>query len=138
MSYPNVYVGQVSLGANPNATIKVMLEAAKHNGPSIIIAYTPCISHGIKGGLINSIEVEKKAASTGYFPIFHYNPDDKKFTLDGKVDFDTYEEFLETQTRYSMLKVVNPDKALKLLEENKNEAIERFKYYENLSNESVK
>ncbi len=138
MSYPNVYVGQVSLGANPNATIKVMLEAAKHNGPSIIIAYTPCISHGIKGGLINSIEVEKKAASTGYFPIFHYSPEDKKFTLDCKVDFDKYEEFLETQTRYSMLKVVNPDKALKLLEENKNEAIERFKYYENLSNESVK
>ena len=138
MSYPNVYVGQVSLGANPNATIKVMMEAAKHNGPSIIIAYTPCISHGIKGGLINSVEVEKKAASSGYFPIFHYSPEEKKFTLDGKVDFDSYEEFLETQTRYSMLKVVNPEKALNLLEENKKEAIERFKYYENLSNDSVK
>jgi pyruvate-ferredoxin/flavodoxin oxidoreductase len=138
MSYPNVYVGQVCLGANPNATIKVMMEAANHNGPSIIIAYTPCISHGINGGLVNSVDVEKLAAASGYFPIFHYNPDDKKFTLDTKVDFDKYEEFLETQTRYSMLKVVNAEKAKKLLDENKEEAITRFKYYEELSSNDVK
>ncbi len=138
MSYPNVYVGQVCLGANPNATIKVMMEAANHNGPSIIIAYTPCISHGINGGLVNSVDVEKLAAASGYFPIFHYNPDDKKFTLDTKVDFDKYEEFLETQTRYSMLKVVNAEKAKKLLDENKEEAIARFKYYEELSSNDVK
>ncbi|MBR1377112.1 MAG: pyruvate:ferredoxin (flavodoxin) oxidoreductase [Bacilli bacterium] len=138
MSYPNVYVGQVCLGANPMATIKVMMEAANHKGPSIIIAYTPCISHGIKGGLVNSVDVEKKASESGYFPIFHYNPDDKKFTLDTKVDFDKYDEFLETQTRYSMLKVVNPNKAKELLEENKKEAIERFKYYEELSTKDVK
>ena len=133
LSYPNVYVGQVSLGANPNATIKVMMEAAKHNGPSIIIAYTPCISHGIKGGLVNSIDVEKLASESGYFPIFHYNPEDKKFTLDMAVDFDKYDEFLSTQTRYSMLKVVNPDKASELLQANKEDAINRFKYYEDLS-----
>ena len=138
MSYPNAYVAQVSLGANPNATIKVMLEAAKHKGPSIIIAYTPCISHGIKGGLVNGIDVEKKAAESGYFPIFHYNPDTKEFKMDMKVDFDKYEEFLETQTRYSMLKVVNPDKAKELLEANKKDAIDRFSYYENMSSESVK
>ena len=137
MSYPNVYVGQVSLGANPNATIKVMLEAAKHKGPSIIIAYTPCISHGIKGGLINSVNVEKLAAESGYYPIFHYNPDEKKFTLDLKANFDKYDEFLETQTRYSMLKIVNPEKAMELLEENKKEAISRYEYYEKMSNDSV-
>ena len=138
MSYPNVYVGQVCLGANPNATIKVMMEAANHNGPSIIIAYTPCISHGIKGGLVSSVDMAKLAATSGYFPIFHYNPEDKKFTLDTKVDFDKYEEFLETQTRYSMLKVVNEEKAKELLEENKQEAIARFKYYEELSTKDVK
>ena len=138
MSYPNVYVAQVSLGGNPNATIKVMLEAAKHKGPSIIIAYTPCISHGIKGGLVNGIDVEKMAAISGYFPIFHYNPDTKEFVMDAKVDFDRYEEFLETQTRYTMLKVVNPEKANKMLEDNKQDAMNRFEYYLELSNKNVK
>ena len=138
LSYPNCYVAQVCLGANPNATIKVMLEAAKHKGPSIIIAYTPCISHGIKGGMINSIAYEKLAANSGYFPIFHYNPDECKFTLDAKADFDKYEEFLNTQTRYSILKTVNPDKANLLLEENIKEAKKRYEYYENMSSGSVK
>src|SRR5574344_1128189 len=107
MSYPNAYVAQISLGANPNTTIKVMTEAVNHKGPSIIIAYSPCISHGIKGGLINSVDIEKLAATSGYFPIFHYNPDTKVFTLDMKADFDKYEDFLMTQTRYSMLKTIN-------------------------------
>ena len=137
LSYPNAYVAQVSLGANPMATIKVIGEAAKHKGPSIVIAYTPCISHGIKGGLVNSVNVEKLAATSGYFPIFHYNPDECKFTLDMKADFDKYEEFLDTQTRYSILKTVNPDKASKLLEENKNDAISRYSFYENVSTNSV-
>ena len=137
MSYPNVYVAQVSLGANPNATIKAMMDAAKHKGPSIIIAYTPCISHGIKGGLVNGIDVEKLAAESGYFPMFHYNPDTNEFKLDKEVDFDKYESFLETQTRYSMLKVINPDKANELLEENKLDAMKRFEYYQELSSKSV-
>src|SRR5574344_880611 len=107
MSYQNAYVAQISLGANPNTTIKVMTEAVNHKGPSIIIAYSPCISHGIKGGLINSVDIEKLAATSGYFPIFHYNPDTKVFTLDMKADFDKYEDFLMTQTRYSMLKTIN-------------------------------
>ena len=137
MSYPNVYVAQVSLGANPNATIKVMMEASKHKGPSIIIAYTPCISHGIKGGLVNGIDVERLAATSGYFPMFHYNPETKEFKLDVEVNFDKYEQFLETQTRYSMLKVINPEKANKLLEENKLDAMEKFEYYQKMSSSSV-
>src|SRR5574344_156499 len=135
MSYPKAYVAQVSLGANPTQVIKVMMEAAAHQGPSIIIAYTPCISHGIKGGLVNSINMEKLAATCGYFPIFHYDPDTKNVTLDQEVNVEAYDEFLSSQTRYSMVQKVNPAKAQELLETNKKEAVERFSYYKNLSNE---
>ena len=134
LAYPNVYVASVSLGAKPNDVIKIMLEAANHNGPSIIIAYCPCISHGIKGGMINSIDMEKLASESGYYPIFHYNPDTKEFKLDQEADFSKYEEFLDNQTRYSMLKTVNPKKAKELLESNKEDAINRYEYYKKMSN----
>ena len=133
MSYPHVYVATISIGANPTQTLKAFKEAQNYNGPSIIIAYSSCISHGIKGGLVNSFEMEKMATQCGYFPIFRYNPETQKFTLDSKtVDFDLYEEFLENQTRYNMLKVVNPEKAKILLEENKKNAMARFEYYQGL------
>lgn len=132
MSYPNVYVAQVSIGANMMQVIKAFEEAENHNGPSIIIAYTPCIAHGIKGGMSESVNMEALATKCGYFPTFRY--DGKTFTLDSKnPDFDLYEEFLNNQTRYSMLKTVNKEKADELLEENKANAIERFEYYKNLN-----
>ena len=130
MSYPNTYVAQVSLGANMMQTINALSEATKHEGPSIVIAYCPCISHGIKGGMGESVHMEALATKCGYFPIFRYNG---KFTLDSKnVDFDLYDDFLNMQTRYSILKTVNPDKALELLEENKNASLKRFEYYKSL------
>ena len=133
LSYPQVYVAQISLGANMVQVIKAFKEAEKHKGPSIIIAYAPCISHGIKGGMENSVEFQKLAVKCGYFPIFRYNPDEEKFTLDSKnVDFDLYEEFLDSQTRYSALKKVNKDNAIQLLKENKEDAIKRFNYFKNL------
>ena len=133
MGYPHVYVATVSLGANPTQTIKAFKEANNYEGPSIIIAYAPCIAHGITGGLENSIEMEKLATLSGYFPLFRYNPIDKKFNLDSKnVDFSLYDEFLNRQTRYSMLKKINPSKANELLESNKQNAIERFEYYKSL------
>ena len=133
MSYPNVYVAQVSLGANMMQVIKAFDEANKHIGPSIIIAYTPCISHGIKGGMGQSVNMEALATKCGYFPTFRYNG---QFTLDSKnPDFDLYDEFLNKQSRYTMLKAVNPEKAKELLEENKENAIKRFEYYQNLSNQ---
>ena len=136
LAYPNAYVAQVSLGANPMQVIKAFNEASNHNGPSIIIAYTPCISHGIKGGMENSFEQEKLATSCGYFPTFRYNPNEDKFTLDSKkVDFDKYEEFLNSESRYSNLKKINKEEADRLLEENKNEAIRRFNYYKSLEKE---
>jgi pyruvate-ferredoxin/flavodoxin oxidoreductase len=134
MSYPHVYVAQVNLGSNPMQLIKAMNEAESYNGPSILIAYTPCIAHGIKGGLENCLENEKLATKSGYFPTFRYNPIDGKLTLDSKdVDFDLYEEFLNSQTRYSMLKAINPDKAEELFKLNKEDAIRKYKYYKSLS-----
>ena len=133
MAYPHVYVAQVCMGANPNQVIKALTEAEAHKGPSIVIAYSPCISHGIKGGMTNSIKTEISATKCGYFPIFRYNPDTKVFTLDSKnPDFSLYEEYLETQARYNMLKAINPDKAEELLRKNKENAIARFNYYKEL------
>jgi len=133
LSYPHVYVAQVSLGANPNQLLKVFKEATNYNGPSIIIAYAPCISHGIKGGMSNTIEMEKKATECGYFPIFHYNPIEQKFYLDSKnTNFELYEEFLNNQTRYSMLEHINPKMAKELLKSNKENAIKRYNYYKKL------
>ncbi len=133
MSYPNVYVAQVNLGANPNQLLKAFNEASNYHGPSIIIAYTPCISHGIKGGLENSIDHEKMATKSGYYPIFRYNPDEAKFHLDSaEVDFSLYDDFLNSQTRYQMLKVVNPIKSEALLKANKENAMAKYAYYQSL------
>ena len=137
MSYPDAYVAQVSLGANPMQTIKAFKEANEHNGPAIIIAYTPCISHGIKGGMENSVNMEKLATASGYFLTFRRHPING-FTLDSKnVNFDLYEEFLKNQTRFSMLKTINPEKANELLNANKDYSIKAFNHYEKLSKEDV-
>ena len=133
MAYPNIYVAQVSLGANMMQTIKAFNEAIKHNGPSIIIAYCPCISHGIKKGMGCSIEEEALATKCGYFPIFRYDGSKNEFFLDSpNPDFNLYDEFLNNQTRYSMLKTVNPDKAEEMLKLNKEAAMKRFEYYKSL------
>jgi pyruvate-ferredoxin/flavodoxin oxidoreductase len=138
MAYPNVYVAQVNLGANPNQMLKAFKEAAEHNGPSIIIAYSPCIAHGISGGLENSYEHEKLATKSGFFPIFRYKPSEEKFYLDSKeVDFNLYEEFLNSQTRFKMLQTVNQEKANYLLDANKQSAIKRFEYYKSLDKENI-
>ena len=132
MSYPNAYVAQISLGANMMQVIKTLKEANDYNGPSIVIAYCPCISHGIKGGMENSVSMEKLAVESGYFLTFRRHPING-FTLDSKnVDFDKYEEFLNSQTRYSNLEKVNKEEAKALLEKNKKDAIEKFEYYSNL------
>ena len=133
MNYDNVYVAQISLGANMNQAIKAFKEAAKHNGPSLIIAYAPCINHGIKKGMSKSIEEERLAVNSGYFPIFRYNGETKEFSLDFKdPDFDLYEEFLNGENRYTMIKSVSEKLAKQLLDENKENAINRFNYYKNL------
>lgn len=134
LSYPNCYVAQVNLNANMNQLLKTFKEAENYNGPSIIIAYAPCISHGIMGGMQNSMEVGELATKCGYFPIFRYNPEEDIFHLDSSSpDFDKYEEFLQSQTRYNMLAKVNKESADELLKENKENAIKRFEFYQSLA-----
>jgi pyruvate-ferredoxin/flavodoxin oxidoreductase len=135
MNYPHVYVAQISLGSNMQQAINAFKEAEAYDGPSIIIAYSPCIAHGIKEGMSNSMIQEKKAVECGYWPIFRYNPVTKEFSLDCKPNFDLYEEFLESETRYSLLKNINPEKFQELLSKNKQEAINRWNYYNSLKKE---
>ena len=136
MSYDNVYVASISLGGNMQQTIKALDEAEKHKGPSIVIAYAPCITHGIKSGMKNSIKEEKLAVESGYWPLFRYNPENDKLTLDYKnPNFDKYEEFLNNENRYLMTKLVNEKKAEELFKLNKESAIKRFEFYKKLSEE---
>lgn len=133
MAYPNAYVAQVSLGANMMQLIKTFKEASLYDGPSIVIAYTPCVAHGLKD---SSFYKQKLAVLSGYFPLFRYNPKENYFSLDSKANFDLYEEFINSETRYSLLKKVNEKKADFLLNESKNDAIKRYKYYEKMSSEN--
>ena len=135
MSYPHVYVGTISLGANPMQAIKVMKEAEAYNGPAIIIAYAPCIAQGIIKGMKNSINEEKEATESGYFPLFHYNPDSKEFKLDSKADFSKYDEFTLGEDRYRALKKVNKE-GDKLLSRNKQDAEDTYNYYQELEREN--
>ena len=131
LTYPHVYVGTVSLGANPAQTIKVMKEAEAYPGPSIIIAYAPCIAQGIIKGMKNSINEEKEATLSGYFPLFHYNPATEEFKLDSKADFSKYDEFIVGEDRYRSLQKISK-KHKELYEENKNNSKKRYEYYESL------
>ena len=131
-TYENVYVASISLKANPMQAIKAFKEAEEHNGPSIIIAYAPCIEHGINGGLINSIEEEKKSVECGYNILMRYK--DNKIIIDSKEpDFDKYESYLNNEVRYNSLKKKNIKEAQELLELQKNNAIKRYEYFKNLT-----
>ncbi len=131
LTYSHVYVGAISLGANPNQAIKVLEEAEQYDGPSIIVCYAPCIAQGIIKGMNNSILEEKLATESGYFPIFHYNPETKKFKMDAKADFSKYYEFIGGEDRYRSLKKISKDYKDKL-EQNKINAEERYEFYESL------
>ncbi|MCI5789638.1 MAG: pyruvate:ferredoxin (flavodoxin) oxidoreductase [Tenericutes bacterium] len=135
LSYPHVYVGTISLGANPQQAIKVLKEAESYDGPSIIIAYAPCIAQGIIKGMKNSINEEKSATEAGYFPLFHYNPMTKEFKVDSKADFSKYEEFISGEDRYRSLNKINKS-SKEILEQNKENAVKRYDYYKSL--ESLK
>ena len=115
MSYGYVYVAQVSQGADYNQCLKAFLEAESYNGPSLIIAYSPCINHGIKGGMTLAQTVEKRAVESGYWHLFRFNPDlDNKFSLDSKAPTADYKEFMMSEVRYSSLTRTNPERAAML------------------------
>ncbi|MGI6768379.1 MAG: pyruvate:ferredoxin (flavodoxin) oxidoreductase [Bacilli bacterium] len=138
MSYGHVYVAQISSGASMAQTLKAIREAESYNGPSIIIAYSSCIAHGIKGGMGNSQRQGKLAVESGYWSMFRFDPrleeeGKNPFMLDSKEpDWDKYEEFLSSETRYSQLKQINPTEAARLLELNKAEAQRRYRSYKRL------
>jgi len=133
MCYPHVYVACVNIGYDTEQYLKVLNEATNHKGPSIVIAYSPCIEHGIKAGMEHSLDNAFLATSCGYFLTFRYNPDTKVFTLDSKtVDFDKYDAFLMTENRYSNLKKVNSDSCSEILNNQKQWAINRYEYYKKM------
>ena len=122
MSYGNVYVAQIALGANPVKAIKALKEAESYDGPSLVICYAPCANHGIKGGLANSMKQEKAAVECGYFNIFRYDPrlaaeGKPALQIDGPVDpdYSKLRDFVMTETRFSQLPRVNPTEAEDLL-----------------------
>jgi len=134
MNIPNVYVASISAGANMSQTIKAFKEASEHNGPSLIIAYSPCIAHGIKGGLSNSVEEQKLLVESGYNILMRYNPVNKELSIDSKEpNFQVYETVFAKEMRYKNLEDLNSKEYEKLYIENMNNAKERYEYYYNLS-----
>ena len=133
MCYPHVYVATTNIGYNSEQYLKVLKEASLHNGPSLVIAYSPCIEHGIKTGMQDSQNNAYLATECGYFLTFRYNPDNNKLIIDSKEPkFDKYEDYLMTENRFINLKRVNKDNADTLLNEQKNWAINRYNYYKKL------
>ena len=129
MQYGYVYVAQVAMGANPAQTIKAITEAEAYPGPSLIIGYSPCEMHSIKGGMMNCQKEMKKAVECGYWNLFRYNPTaDQKFTLDSKAPVGGYQEFLLNEARYSRLTREFPERAGELFERNEAEAKERYEH----------
>ena len=138
MSYGNVYVAQVGMGADKNQLMKAIIEAEKHDGPSLIIAYSPCISHGIKEGMGRSQANIEKAVKAGYWHLYRYNPQLKAegknpFTLDSKEPTESFREFLMGQVRYAAIAKQFPDVAEELFTMAEENANERYNNYKRLA-----
>ena len=135
MSYGYVYVAQIAMGADFNQTVKAIAEAEAYPGPSLIIAYAPCINHGIKKGMSKAQTEEALAVECGYWNNFRFNPaaEGAKFSLDSKEPKqEGYQAFLDGEVRYNALKRANPEKAEKLFAKNEAEAMDRYAYLKKL------
>lgn len=137
MSYGHVYVAQVAMGADYNQTLKAITEAEKYPGPSLILCYAPCISHGIRSGLGSACHEEMRAVQSGYYHLFRYNPSLIKegrnpFTLDSARPTMPYSEFLSGENRYEALKMTTPDTAEELFDKAANQANARYEYLQKL------
>lgn len=134
MSYGYVYVAQIAMGADYAQTVKAISEAEAYPGPSLIIAYAPCISHGIKKGMSKAQTEEKLAVECGYWNNFRFNPTaEKKFSLDSKAPaLEGYQEFLKGEVRYASLAMKNPERAAELFQTNEKDAKERYDYLKKL------
>ncbi len=137
MQYGYVYVAQVAMGANPNQTLQAIREAEAYHGPSLIIGYSPCEMHSIKGGMANCQSEMKKAVACGYWNLFRYNPANKAqgknpFTLDSKAPAGGYQEFLMNEARYSSLTRSFPERADELFKKNEEAAMARWEHLQKL------
>ena len=137
-TYGYVYVAQIAMGANQNQTIKALREAEAYNGPSLIIAYAPCINHGIRIGMGKSQEREKQAVEAGYWHLWRYNPllaeeGKNPFQLDSKEPTADFQEFLMGEVRYSSLKRNFPKAASELYAAAEKAAKERYENYKRLA-----
>ncbi|MGM9877172.1 MAG: pyruvate:ferredoxin (flavodoxin) oxidoreductase [Bacilli bacterium] len=139
MAIPNVYVASISMGANMMQTLKVLKEAYEHDGPSLIIAYSTCITQGIIGGMNNQIDEQKMLVDLGYNLLMRYNPSEDKLTIDSKEpDFTNYDTIFNHELRYKNLEVKNEEEYQRLYEENMNQSKERYYYYKDLENKQNK
>ena len=133
MSYGYVYVAQIAMGADFNQTVKAIAEAEAYPGPSLIIAYAPCINHGIKKGMSKAQTEEELAVKSGYWHNFRFNPAaENKFTLDSKAPTEDYKEFLNGEVRYNALARMNPERAEELFAKSEEAAKERYAYLNKL------
>ena len=131
MTYGYVYVAQVAMGANPAQTLKAIQEAEAYDGPSLIIGYSPCEMHSIKGGMKNCQLEMKRAVECGYWNLYRFNPaapEGKKFSLDSKEPAGGYQEFLMNEARYSRLTREFPERAQELFKENEEAAMARYQH----------
>ena len=144
MHYGDVYVAQIASGANQMQTIRAFEEAEKFPGPSIIIAYTPCIAHGLVGGMRQSIKEAQEAVHSGYWSLYRYNPllrekGKRPMSLDfKKPEFSKLPDFLRTQTRFSSLEKNYPAEAIQLFAKTTQDAQTRFYNYARLSGDEEK
>ena len=130
MSYGNVYVAQVAMGADQKQLVKVLKEAAEYPGPSVVIAYCPCISHGIRRGMGKVQEEMKRAVESGYWLLYHYDPrKEQPMTLDSREPQISYEEFLDGENRYASLRKSFPENAEKFFAQGSRDARERYEKY---------
>ena len=136
MSYGNVYVAQVAMGANYNQLVKVLKEAEEYEGPSVIIAYAPCTSHGLKCGMHNVQGEMKRAVESGYWSLYHYDPrKENPMTLDSKEPTMDYLDFVAGENRFASLTKSFPEEAERLFEQGKEDAQRRFDHYRRMAQE---
>ncbi len=138
MSYGYIYVAQIAMGANMAQCVKAIAEAESYDGPSLIIAYAPCINHGIKGGMGNSMAEEKHAVEAGYWHLFRYDPrlisDGKNpFQLDSAAPTASYKDFITSEVRYSSLLRTFPERAEILFDKAEKNAAEKYEHLEKLA-----
>ncbi len=137
MTYEYIYIAQISLGANMNQAIKAIAEAEAYDGPSIIIAYSPCIAHGLKEGMSYSVKQEEKAVESGYWHLYRFNPELKEkgenpFILDSKEPTGSIREYLKSEVRFASLEKSFPEIAEKLFEQAEKQAEQKYQTYKRL------